>query len=802
MRLGGLAALTLGAIVLLSNRLGHLPPLGMLLSPAHGFWQNAGAKERDSPEVLRIAGLQDRVVVQHDDRGVPHIFAANDGDLSLAQGYVTARDRLWQMETQARATSGRLSEIIGPRMLGADRYQRRIGMVEAAESALNGARTSPETRLALEAYARGVNAYIGQLDARERPLEYKLLDYAPEDWTELKSALVVKMMAWMLSSRNADLQMSNARERLGAAVVADLFPVFPADLEPIIPRGTTWPWVLTGPSPSHPRDGSSAHGAESDDARGSNNWAISGDRTASGYPILANDPHLSLSLPAVWYEIQLVSPSVNVYGVSLPGIPGVVIGHNGDIAWGMTNGAADVVDWYEIEFRDERRLEYRHGETWRPVRRVVEEIAVRGQETVWDTVSYTHHGPVVWDEAYRPSDRRVPELHALRWLGHDQSNEFLTFYKLNRAANYDEFVEALVPFTCPAHNFAYADRHGDIALWHNGRFPLRREGREDVLCNGADPSDDWQAWIPHEHNPHVRNSQRGYVSSANQHPTDSSYPYPMPGAYVPSYRGRRINQRLDQMDNVTPGDIQGLQCDTRNLHAESVLPALLASMDRRALSGEEMTILEELERWDYHADPGKIGPSVFDAWWRRLHRAIWDDDLGGDGANLPYPGKARTVRMILEDPGARWFDRAETEPEETLAELLTSSFKATCGSLAKELGPVGEAWMWGRYNGAQVRHLLDIPALSREGLFVGGGGDVINATRGGVGPSWRMVVALGPEVRAWGIYPGGQSGNPGSPHYDDFVETWVRGELDELLYMRTADDGQGRVRRKLTLEAP
>jgi len=767
------------------------------MSPAHGFWQNALADGDGGPEVLQLPGLRGRVVVQYDDRHVPHIFADSDGDLAMAQGYVTARDRLWQMETQARATAGRLAQILGPRVLDRDRYQRRLGIVEAAQRGLDAARSVPETRVDLESYALGVNAYISQLDPREWPLEYKLLDYGPEEWMPLNSVLVIKMMAWMLAGRHDDLRMTNAVERLGHDVVADLFPAFPADLEPVIPSGTTWPVGRSGPRHSLPRTGT----VESDDARGSNNWVVSGGRTDSGYPILANDPHLSLSLPSVWYEIQLVSPSVKVYGVSLPGVPGVVIGHNEDIAWGMTNGAADVVDWYELELRGESRQEYRHGEAWKPLRQVVEEIAVRGADTVTDTVLYTHHGPVVADHRYRPTDRSVPKLHALRWLGHDPSNELLTVHKLNRASGYDEFVEALESFACPAHNFAYADRHGDIALWHQGRFPLRPDGQASVLRDGADPGEDWMDWVPRDQVPHVRNPGRGYVSSANQHPTDPSYPYPMPGRYVPPYRGMRVNERLEQMEGVTPADFRVLQCDNMDLHARSVLPAMLAAIDRSALSREETEILEELSRWDGRADPEEVAPTVFQVWWRRLHGAIWDDDLPAD-AGLPHPGQARTTRMVVEEPESAWFDRAETESVETLGELATSSYKEACASLVAELGAIGESWQWGRYSGAHVRHLLGLPALSREGLFVGGGRNAINATRGGVGPSWRMVVELGPEVKSWGIYPGGQSGNPGSPHYDDFVDTWARGELDELLFMQSPEDAPGSIHRTLTLEAP
>lgn len=785
-------------VLALDTRMGGFPAAGRFLSPFHGFWQNAETQDPPAERELRLAGLLEPVKVLYDERRVPHVFAQNNRDLYFTQGYITARDRLWQMEFQTMAAAGRLAEVLGASALGRDRYQRRVGLVYGARNTLKEIMAEPETRLSVSAYTDGVNEYISSLRARDYPIEYKLLGYAPEPWTPLKCAILIKSMAWILRGGNAELRMTNTLDRFGEEVVRDLFS-HSSGADTIIPRATPWdfePRKVIRPDTRFIRG---SIGAENGSGVGSNNWAVSGSRTASGYPILANDPHLGLSLPSLWYEIQLAGPTVNVYGVSLPGGPGVVIGFNRHIAWGFTNAGTDVTDWFKITFKDDTLQEYLHGGRWRPVETVVEEFSVRGGDTLRDTVRYTHHGPVVWDSRYRPSDSRVPERHAFRWTAHDGGNEWLACHRLNAARGYDDFVAALPHLTAPGQNFAYADVDGNIAIWHNGRFPVRWEGQGAFIADGSDPLHDWQDWIPNAHKPHVKNPDRGFVSSANQRPADESYPYWLANGYSSPVRARRINERLAEMNDITPDDFRNLQLDTKHLRAQSVLPVLLALIEPEFPGPDMAAVYKELQNWDYFADAARIAPTVFHTWWGKLYRAIWDDEFSGSGPGLQRPSADRTVSLILDEPDARWFDNTRTELVESLADLARGTFAASCIELTERLGPVGEAWQWGRYKGADIRHLLRIPEFSRLDLFVDGGRDVVNATRGGHGPCWRMVVSLGPEVKAWGIYPGGQSGSPGSRHFDDFVDKWVRGELDELLFMKTPEDGQGRIEERLTL---
>ena len=565
----------------LSTRLGPLPPLGYFLDPFGGFWQNA-ERPATAGDTLRVSApaLTRPVTVVYDRHRVPHVFAANDHDLYYAQGYVTARDRLWQMDFQTRAAAGRLSEVLGEVTFAYDRFQRRMGMVTGAERTLEAVAADPRSRQMLEAYTAGVNGWIDGLTPATYPFEFKLLDYAPTPWTTLRSVLMLKQMTANLTTGTDDLFMTRALQKWGRAAVDSLFPSVPYYADPIIPAGTTWDFA---PLPTPPVPPDFAAGAVSyrfpfapEPDNGSNNWAVGAARSATGYPLLANDPHLGLGLPSLWYQIQLHAPGVNVAGVSLPGTPAVIIGFNEQVAWGVTNVDADVLDFYRVDFADSTRRTYRHGTGTRPVQRVEERIRVRSQGVRVDTVLYTHHGPLVYDLPAEPSfSARIPAGLAMRWIAHEAGNEFLAFYLLNRATGYGDFTAALAHFTAPAQNFAYAGADGHVALWVQGRFPLKWQGQGRFILDGSQPAHDWQGWLPVPHNPHVADPPRGFVSSANQSSTDTTYPYYLNWEQAPYGRGARINERLEAMGNVTADSLRRLQNDNLYWHARQALPHML-----------------------------------------------------------------------------------------------------------------------------------------------------------------------------------------------------------------------------------
>ena len=366
--------------------------------------------------------------------------------------------------------------------------------------------------------------------------------------------ICLKLMSETLAGGSDQFAMTNNLKRFGAKDVNDLFPDYPFHEDPIIPVGTKWNFKpLPIPKPSADfiaQMTDTIKPKERVPGIGSNNWVIAGSKSASGYPILANDPHLNLTFPSIWYQLQMSSPTVNVYGVSLPGAPCVVIGYNQKISWGVTNVDADVLDWYQVRFKDNSKNEYWYNNKWNKINKRIEVINIRGQKPVYDTVIYTHHGPVVYDNAAqkpKDSDENIPVGDALRWIAHDESDEFMTFYLLNRGKNYDDYRKALTYFTAPAQNFIFASNDKDIAITPNGKIPLKFKDQGKFIMDGSDPANDWHGWIPYDQNPTVKNPPRGFVSSANQSSTDQTYPYYINWRFELYDRGKRINDLLTAM---------------------------------------------------------------------------------------------------------------------------------------------------------------------------------------------------------------------------------------------------------------
>lgn len=810
-------ALAATAFWALDNRHGAFPALGRLFDPFSGFWRN-GERSDDLPERLAVPGLRQEARIVWDDRRVPHIFAADDHDLYLAQGYVAAALRLWQMDFQSLYAAGRIAEVAGPAAVRQDLFIRRFGLPWAAERTVEAIESDAAMREIVEAFTAGVNARIRGLGRKGLPVEFKILDYRPEPWTVHKCVLLLESMSLALASYNQDAALTALRDGLGEATVEALFPYAPPLVEPVIPPGTPLDFTPLPVPPGGPARSGSGPPARPDRAPapggpalgpaaptrpgiGSNNWAVSGRLTASGHPILCNDMHLELSLPAVWYEVQLAAPGVNVRGVGFPAAPFVVAGYNADVAWGFTNGTDDVLDWYAVTFRDGSRAEYLYGGEWRKTAVREERIRVRGGAAVVDRVVHTHHGPIVrWPEEPPFPSMNVPAGAALRWAGHDPSREFRALYLLNRARGYEDYVTALREWDCPAQNIVFADRAGTIALWHNGKFPLRAKGQGRFVLDGADPADEWRGWVPHEHVPHVVDPERGFVSSANQLAAGEGYPYYLGADFASFERGARINELLRRARAVTPEDMVRMQADVTDVRARAVVPRLVEALQGAAAGGTETACLGELRRWDFEARAASIAPTVFREVWNEIDRLTWDDERTGGMERMPRPASQITVDLILNDPESPFFDDRTTGggEVESFVDIARRAFRSAVANLEKRLGPFGEGWRWGRAKGTQLRHLARIPGFGLK-LEADGGGHVINAVSEVWAPSWRMVVELGPEVRAWGSYPGGQSGNPGSRSYADRVGDWAAGRADELLFLESADEASPRIVRRTVM---
>lgn len=789
-------AVTTALIVVLNMQLPvgatKTPRLGYFLSPQQGFWQNAEPADVSFDKDISIRGIKSTTEVYFDDRLVPHIYAENYADAYFVQGYLHAKFRLWQMEFQTYIAAGRLSEVIGEDGLKTDKYFRRLGMVYGAEQSLKAMEENPETKAATDAYTDGVNAYIKSLKENELPFEYKLLDYKPEMWSNLKTVLFLKFMSFDLTGQgDDDLKMTNTRNLLGYDTFKKLFPERSDLLDPIIPKGTGFekPSIAV----KTPANVDSAYFNSNNDAitatapiipnknNGSNNWAVSGSKTKSGKPILCNDPHLGLNLPSLWYEMQITTPTQNTYGASFPGAPSIIIGFNDSIAWGVTNAGRDVKDFYDIKFRDTTMQEYWFDNAWKKTEFRKELIKIKNKPDDTETIAMTVFGPVMYDHSYK-SQNKDGQYIAVRWTAHDASNELLTFYKLNRAKSYNDYVDAITTFQCPGQNFVFASVSGDIAIRQQGKFVAKWKRQGDLIQPGTDSAFMWQGFIPANENPQMMNPLRGFVSSANQMAVDSTYPYYLGrAANFPVFRGLIINRKLAEMNNITPQDMEQLQTDNYNVLAEFTRPFLLKYLDETKLNAEEKNQLDILKAWNLRNDVNEKGATIFKVFWDSVYKQTYGDEFGRSKLPLSWPDQPTLVDALKDSAYAFADDINTTDKKETWNDVVLIAFQKASKTLLKVSQE--NKLDWGIFKDTYVNHLLKIPALSRLHLPIGGGAESINATTANHGPSWRMIVHLTDKVEAFAVYPGGQSGNPGSKYYDTFIDSWVNGKYYSVLFL-------------------
>ena len=686
--------ITVALIFALNKKWGAIPPMGKFLSPQHGFWRNAEPDDESFDADLKFPQLKGKAEVYFDDRLVPHVFAENDQDVYFIQGYLHAKFRLWQMEFQTFAAAGMVSHITGEgkngRILKYDRSMRRLGMIYAAEKSLEEMNKNPMAKLNQDAYTAGVNAWIDNLKESELPLEYKLLDYKPEHWTNMKTALFLKYMSYDLAGGGEDLEYTNARNVFSITDFEALFPVAADSLKPIVPHSAENPYPeksafdLSVPAEAtslyftYPKDTITNILPKPEKNNGSNNWAVSGSKTTSGSPILCNDPHLGLNLPSLWYEMQLSTPNFNAYGVTFPGAPNVIIGFNDSIAFGFTNAGRDVKDYYEIKFKDNSMNEYWFDSTWKKTTKREEVIEIRGKSALKDTVAYTLFGPVIYDHSF-PAAEGNKNYYAVRWKAHDPSNETMIFYELNHAKNYDDYAEAIKYLTCPGQNPVFACRNGDIAIWQQGDFPAKWRRQGDFIMPGYDSTYLWKGIIPQNENPHMKNPARGYVSSANQLSVDTTYPY-YSGNSFPVYRGYIINRKLDAMNNITIDDMKTMQTDNYNVKAEFAKDILLKT-DESKLSADEKKYFDIYKNWNLRNDTGEKGATVFTIWWSELEKAIWSDEINKSGLPLPWPEEATLVESLHKDSAYHFLDNINTAAKETLEDDLIASLKKSTDTL-------------------------------------------------------------------------------------------------------------------------
>ncbi len=772
----------------------EIPPVGNLMNPFSGVWANAEPTTFVPEQNMAFDALDGEVNVHYDERMVPHIFADNTKDALFVQGYVTASQRYFQMDISVRSTAGRLSEVLGESILDRDLKQRRKGMVFAAENAVREWMKNEESKELLGAYVDGVNAYVNSLSPADYPLEYKLMGFEPEEWSILKTAIFVKAMAYSLAGRHLDIEATNSLKRFTKDTFDYLYPEYFKEETPIVPIDRK-NWAFKAEKVADDKidnDIDSYFDYKNYDnppaGLGSNNWVVSGSKTKSGDPILCGDPHLGLTLPSIWYEMQINTPELNAYGVTLPGIPFVIIGFNEFIAWTQTNVGHDVTDLYQMTWKDKTKMEYLYDGEYKKVELRVDEYQVKGLGTIRDTVRYTVWGPVTYENPNGMED----DL-AYQWLGHHGSdkNEITTFYELNKARNFDEYYKALNTYNVPAQNYAFASREGDIALRVMGKYPLKEEGQGRFVRDGSLSSSGWKGFIPKEHVPFVKNPPQGFVSSANQHSTDPSYPYYYNKEKFEAFRGRIANRLLSEKEVFTVQDMMDMQNSNYCLKSEEAFPLMMQYLDEAEQSANP-GVMTLLKNWDYTYRSDSKAATFFNAWWSNLHNEDLWDEMETEPYPLMRPSWIRTIHLMRDVPESIFFDDRRTDEAETINDIVTKSFKKAI----KEFGD--DIPKWSDFQNPTIYHITrSIPAFNRT-PEVGGVHSALNAQTHVHGPSWRQIVVLGDEVKAFVSYPGGQSGNPGSKYYDDFLDTWANGKYYEAMFMISEDDhAEGMIARQI-----
>ena len=764
---------------------------------------------------LHVAGLQDRVEVYRDAWGVPHIFAQNEHDVFFAQGYVHAQDRLWQIEFSRRVAAGRLSEILGEETLKTDRFLRTIGLYRAAQADL--AVLPSETIDVLQAYADGLNAFV-ETHRDRLPLEFALLGFQPEPWTPTDSLAWGKVMCLDLGDNwERELLREQLVSAFGEERVQELVPPYPSQGPLIIPPEAKSYAYADSTLLSDYQDVKATLGICGPHV-GSNNWVVDGSKTASGMPLLANDTHLGIQMPSIWYEIHLSASDLDVVGMSFPGAPGVILGHNRHIAWGVTNLGPDVQDLYVEKINPNNPDQYEFKAQWEDMTVIHEEIRVKGRDAPVELrVRLTRHGPVL-----TPVVPEAKEQLALRWTALDGGQLFRSVHMLNHARDWDEFRHALRYWDAPSQNFVYADTQGNIGYQAPGRIPIRAKGQGLVPVPGWTGEYEWTGYIPFEELPFVYNPSTHYVVTANNQIVPDSYPYFITYEWAKPLRAQRIEQLLHATDNLTPDDFRDIQADTYSIPGARLTPYIL-SLEEEGWLWERAT--KFLREWDGHVTAESGGAGIFEVtYWRFLVNTFGDElkDAGIVKGDLMRPdpeddewlGSPMALLAIVDDRDNEWFDDVRTPEVEDRDDILRRSFQEAMDFWANRFGDLigskSSQWAWGKIHQATFAHPMgSVKPLNlifnRGPIPMGGSNDTVDVAGYKLGvfaqevvPSQRHIIDLGDWTQSRSQHSTGQSGQPIHKHYADMIASWRDVELHPMWYEK--DDIEANKKALLILE--
>lgn len=740
-----------------------------------------------------LENLNNEVEIYRDSNGVAFINSKTETDAYFALGYVHAQERLFQMDINRRAGEGRLSEILGSKTLFFDKMFKTIGLKRLAEE--NFKKYDEHTKSILIAYANGINEFIRK-SHNKLTIEFDILNYKPYEWKPEHSILLTKLMAWELNiSWWSDLALAHLIQKLGPEKVRDILPDFDENAPAIIPdklnNYSTIPIDLIETD----REFRKLIGAVGTHI-GSNNWVVNGERSQSGKPIIANDPHLGFTSPGKWFVASIKSPNIQIDGFTIPGIPGVVIGKNESISWVLTNVMADDSDFY-IENIDTSRSNYFFNNEWQPLEIITDTILVKDSANVIFEIRKTHRGPIISDihtfnKLFPNTEQQKVDL-SMRWTALDYSNELAAFYKINHAVNWNEFNVALELFHSPGQNFVYADTAGNIGYSAGVKLPIRKTNSSSFVSDGTNDENDWIGYVPINDNPRLFNPQNGYIASANNK-TIENYPYHISNLWEPKSRINRITELLERKEKHGVEDFKNYQMDFYSHFAKDLIPFIPQAFEGYQINDENIrTSLNILKQWNFNLEANSQIPSIYAAFFQFLLKNLFEDEMGENLlkeyiflANIPY----RVVPKLLRENKSDWFDNISTETIESRDDIIRISFISAIEYLESEFGNDIKNWQWGNIHKVSFNHffhgnssildkILDVGPFS-----IGGDGTTIFNTEyyltapyeNKLGPSMRYIFDFSNPDKFEFILPTGQSGHFFSDNYDNMTNFWLEGK--------------------------
>ena len=757
---------------------------------------------------LHASSLKSEVKIYFDSLAVPYIFAEDDEDVAFTLGYLHARERMFSMDIVRRAGEGRLSEVFGAETVPFDRMFRTVGLSRTAEMIKE--KMNPDGLKLLEAYSRGVNFYLEE-KKNKYPVEFDVLGYQPEKWKPEHSIIVIRMMAWELNlGWWTDLAFTKLVQKLGEEKVKEVLPDYPENAPTIIPPEIKKFSMINNNFIETDKSFRKFIGMTGTHL-GSNNWVVNSQMSASGEPIIANDPHLAYRAPGIWYAVVIKSPSWNAAGVTLPGVPGIVIGKNDNISWTLTSIMTDETDFY-FETLDSSKTKYLLDGSWNELEIIEDTIKVRDVGGIPIEIKSTHRGPIIsgihpYNFVFNNDEATYPPI-SMRWLGNEFSDEMDAFLQINKASNWNEFKSAVEKFNIPGQNFVYADSEGNIGYVFGGALPIRSTNTTTFLFDGSDSKNDWKGFVPRSELPYLFNPTANYIATANNKVV-KDFKYHITNLWEPSSRIEKITELLQTKSKHSVEDYMNYQSDIYSPYAKTIVPYILDAFKDAEVKDKNLAqSLQLLREWNYEMDKYQQAPAIFLTFFDKLMKNIYLDEMGEDLfnqyvflANVPY----RNILELLQKPSSPWYNDIKKNERKNRDDVIRQSFSEALDELEKTISKDVKDWQWGTLHTVTFKHLFSgVSGLLDNVINIGpyeisGDGTTIFNTEYAfsesieeyplfrhdqfdceLGPSMRFVYDFAEPNMFYLILTTGQSGNIFSDYYNDQTKLFLSGKYMKI----------------------